>query len=167
MSVETSVYTQQPALSGTQLRELASRQGLELRFLGLDGMPLGPDERLDESLYGRGFVIIGWAAEDAETTEAVERSLQKADKPALDRLGMAEKLGWCSFSCGTFNFADYQRDSEVDEDEEPVPAEVLERMRQVRTEFRFRCGTLPRQCGTLLEQVSAMIREATDGFSDE
>jgi hypothetical protein len=134
MSVEMSVYTQQPAMSGSQLRELAGRRGLELRFLDLAGKPLGTTERLDVPLSGRDYVLIGWPAEHAETTAAVEQALGEGDKAAIDRLGMAGKLGWCQIGCGEFDFEGYQaalkEGLEEDEDEEPVPAEVLERMRR-------------------------------------
>src|SRR4051812_3403544 len=89
MSVEASVDTQRPAMSGTQLRELAGCQGLELRFLDLAGMPLGPTDRLDEPLSGQGYVLIGWPAGDAGTTGAVEQALREGDKTAIDRLGAA------------------------------------------------------------------------------
>src|SRR4051812_4759206 len=108
MSVERSVYTRQPAMSASQLREVAGRRGLAIRFLDLGGMPLEPSVRLDEPMNGQGYVLIGWAAEDAGTTELVERALRDGDKPAIDRLGMEGKLGWCSFYCGEFDYADYE-----------------------------------------------------------
>jgi hypothetical protein len=169
MSVEMSVYTQQTAMSGLQLRELAGRRGLELRLLDLAGKPLGTTERLDVPLSGRDYVLIDWPAEHAETTAAVEQALGEGDKSAIDRLGMSGKLGWCQMGCGDFDFEEYEAALKegLEEDEELVPAEVLERMRQARTEYSFRCGTRPRQCAALLERVASMIREATDGFDDE
>jgi hypothetical protein len=169
MSVEASVYTQRPAMSGTQLRELAGRQGLELRFLDLAGMPLGPTDRLDEPLSGQGYVLIGWTAGDAGTTDAVEQALREGDKTAIDRLGAAGMLGWCQIGCGEFDFGEYEESLKEgrEEDEERVPAEVLERMRGARTEYSFRCGTRPRQCSDLLGKVADLIRRETDGFSDE
>jgi hypothetical protein len=173
MSVELSVYTRQPAMSGLQLRELAGHQGLALRFLDLAGMPLGPDVRLDEPMYNQGYVLIGWPAADTETNEAVEKALREGDKPAVDRLGMAGKLGWCSIHCGEFDFAEYEASLRADleedeaEDREPFLAEILERMRWAKTEYAFRCGTRPRQCSDLLGKVSDLIRDATNGFADE
>jgi hypothetical protein len=174
MSVEESVYTRQPAMSASQLRDLAKRQGLELRFLDLDGKPLDPTARLDEPMYRQGYVLIGWPAPDAQTTESVERALLERDKPELDRLGLAGKFGWCSIGCAEFDFAEFEalltrdlEDEDDDEDQEPLPDEVLERLRQARTKYSFRCATRPRQCGELLGKVAELIREATDGFGDE
>jgi hypothetical protein len=173
MSVELSVYTRQPAMSGLQLRELAGRHGLSLRFMDVTGMPLAPDVRLDEPMYGQGYVLIGWPAVDTETNEAVEKALREGDKPEVDRLGMAGKLGWCSLYCGEFDFAEYEAsfreglEEDDEEDQDPVPAEILERMRWARTEYAFRCGTRPRQCSDLLEKVADLLRDATDGFGDE
>jgi hypothetical protein len=173
MSVETSVYTRQPAMSGSQLRELAGRQGLELRFLEFAGTPLEPDVRLDEPMYSQDYVLIGWPADDAETTEGVEGALKEGAKPEVDRLGMSGKLGWCSIHCREFDFAEYEAslredlDYEDEEDKEPVPAELLERMRWVKTQYSFRSGTRPKQCADLLGKVAELIRDATDGFVDE
>jgi hypothetical protein len=171
MSVERSVFTRQPAMSGSQLREVAGSQGLAIRFLDLAGMPLGPNVRLDEPMNGQGYVLIGWAAADAESTELVERALRDGDKSAVDRLGVEGKLGWCSIYCGEFDYADYEASLmeglEEVEDEEPAPVDDLERMSSVRTEYSFRCGTTPRHCSDLLEKVADLVRDATDGFGDE
>jgi len=173
MSIERSVYTRQPAMRGSQLTELAIRQGLALRFLDPAGAPLGPDARLDETLCGRSYVLIGWPAADAETTEAVDKALREGGKPEIDRLGTAGKLGWCSIDCGGFDAAEYEEllregfGHDAGGYEEPVPAEVLDRMRTARTVYSFRCGTRPRQCGDLLGDVADLVRDATDGFGDE
>jgi hypothetical protein len=173
MSVEQSVFTRQPAMSASHLREIASRQGLELRYLDLDGMPMEQTAALNEPMIGQGYVLVGWPAAAAETTEAVERAIVDRDKPELDRLGMAAKFGWCSIQCREFDFEEYEAllnadiDEDDDEDGEPVPVEVLERMSQAKTVYSFRCGTRPRQCGDLLGRVVELVRAATDGFDDE
>jgi hypothetical protein len=73
--------------------------------------------------------------------------------------------------CGEFDYGEYEESMkegrEEDEDEEPVPAEVLERMRGARTKYSFRCGTRPRLCSDLLGKVADLIHRETDGFGDE
>jgi hypothetical protein len=173
MSVEISVYTQQPAISALHLRELAERQGLALRFLDPTGMPLKPDVRLDEPMYGQGYVLIGWPAADTETTKVVEKALMGRDKPEVDKLGLARTLGWCSIGCAKFDLAKYEAalredlEYEDDDDEETVPDDTLERMRPVKTKYHFRCGLRPNQCAELLQKVAEFIRDASDGFIDE
>lgn len=171
MSVESSVYTRQPALSPTKLRELGEGRGLAIRFLDIDGKPLGVDAnaQLDEPMDGAGYVLIGWPAADAETTGAVERALRAGDKPAIDRLGMAGTLGWCSVFCGAFDLAEYEDClmSDWEDDEEgPPPAELLERMKPIRTEYAFRCGTRPAHCGDFLGKIADLVRDATGGIAD-
>lgn len=171
MSVERSVYTRQPAMSGSQLQDVAGRQGLAIRFLDVNGMPLEPGARLDEPMNGQGYVLIGWSAADAGTSELVESALRDGDKPAIDRLGMEGKLGWCSIYCGEFDYADYEASltegMDELEDEEPIPTDDLERMMLVRTEYSFRCGTRPRHCSDLLGKVADVVQDETGGFGDE
>jgi hypothetical protein len=170
MSIEVSVYTEQPAMSGLDLQALARRQGFELRFLDLAGMPLAEGVSLERPLYGQGYVLIAWPGGDVETTANVEQALQRRDKTAIDELGKAGALGWFSISCAEFEFARYealmQEDAE-DEDEEVISDEVLQRMKRARTTYFFRCGTRPAQCGQWLGRVASVVREATDGFDDE
>ncbi len=173
MSVDTSILTQQPAMSGTQLKELAGSKGLALRFMDEGGKPLDPDLRLDEPLYGQGYVLIGWPAADAETSAAVEQAMSTRDKPELDRLGMAGKFGWCSLACREFDFAQYEATLRADfeefedEDAEPVSEEALERLKPVKTQYSLSCGLRPKQCSQLLAIVAKVIQDATDGFVDE
>lgn len=63
-----------------------------MRFLDLDGEPPRPTERLDVSLSGRDHVLIGWPAQDAETTAAVVQALGEGDETTIDRLGRSGKL---------------------------------------------------------------------------
>lgn len=173
MSIEQSVYTQQPAMSGSQLRELAGRRGLALRFLDPAGMPQGSDARQDEPLSDQSYVLIGWSADDDETADAVDGALQGGNKSEIERLGTAGKLGWCSIDCGEFDAAEYEEvlrdgfEQDASGHKEPMPAETLERMQSARTVYSLRCGTRPRQCGDLLGKVADLIRDATDGFDDQ
>ena len=165
MSIEPSVYTRRRALTGAELRQLAKRERLELRFL--DAPARVPADQPDHPLEGHDYVLIGWPAAHTGTTARVDQALRQRDKAAIDRLGRAAKLAWFEFRCHQFDYGKYWGEyppGEREAFEASVPAGDLGRMKRAKTRYVFRCGTGPRQNGRLLGKVARLIRDATDGF---
>lgn len=168
MAVETSVYSEQGAITASQLRRHAARKGLELRFLDADsGLPPESAEVCEASMSGQNYIVIGWPAEDYNTTVAVDESHHRRDRATIDALVTAGKLSW--FEIYTHDF-DYEASWEgIDPDEREgveaeTPAEAMERLRNARTQYYFHCGIRPPQNGKLLWRVAEILRDAIDGF---
>lgn len=169
MSLESTVYSLQPAISFLQLVSCARDAGIELRAIEPeDSALLRPIRSAEAPLYNTWHIVIGWPRQDAETTVLVDDAMGRGEKSVVDRLGMAGKLGWFELSCECF---DYERSwdglaDERDEVEASYSPEELERMRRAETRYFFRCGLRPKQGGSLLCQVAELVADLTDGFLD-
>lgn len=169
MSIESTIYTQQPALSVAQMTEIGHRGGLELRAYDPEDAAFSAAGDADAPLYERGYVLIGWPRSDPETTAAVDGAMQRGEKAAVDQLGRAGKLGWLDLSCERFDYEETWEDcpEEREDFEESFPPEDLDSIRRAKTRYFLRCGTRPPQNGKLLGEVAELIRDATEGFLDE
>jgi hypothetical protein len=169
MSVESTVYSPRPAISLSQLIEAARGAEIELRaFDAHDDSSLRPAADAEAPLDDAWYVVVGWPRRHAETTQAVDEAIGRRDKPAIDRLAVEGKFGWCDLSCTRF---DYEKSwerfpEERDEVEESYSPDELEQLRRAETKYFLRCGTRPAQNGNLLCKVAELIASATDGFLD-
>jgi hypothetical protein len=169
MSIESSVYSKQPAIGAARLAEIGGDGNWELRAYVPDEPVFGSVEDAEAPLFESHLVLIGWPRQDAETTAMVDEALRRHDKAAVDGLGQAGKVAWCELSCERYDYEQSWEDcpDERDEFEESFPPEDLERLRTARTRYFLRCGTRPPQNGKLLSEVAALLRDATEGFLDE
>jgi hypothetical protein len=167
MALELTVYSPDPAISLASLIDVARRAGIELRAYTPEGssrMRLGA---MDEPLDDTWCLVVGWPREEAATTAAVGEALARGDLAVLNPPGTTGSLGGFEFSCTRFDFEEWWNDldpDESDEEDDPIAPEELERMRQARTKYFFRCNTRPSQNGKLQGRVAEIVAAATDGF---
>ena len=169
MSIESTVYTSQPAMSLSQLIESARGADFELRaFAPHHHSTLQPAGDVEAPLYDAGYVVVGWPRQHAETTMAVDEAMERRDKAVIDRLAVEGKLAWFDLTCTRF---DYEKAweglaEERDEVEESYSPHELEELRRAQTKYFLRCGTRPAQNGNLLGKVAELIVSTTGGFLD-
>lgn len=168
MSIESTVYSPNPAISLSELIASARTEGVEVRAYDEALSTFVPAAEADESLYDAGYVLLGWPGSSAETTATVDDAIFRGEKPVVDELGAAGKLAWCEITCHHFEPEKFKEDPldawDEEEEDDPAVAAELERIMQSQTIYFFRCGTSPPQNGSFLAKIASLIATSTGGF---